>query len=198
MNNKKEVSDEYFMDWVQRMIEDCKKVTNIIPGDVLDLTEYPDVGMGAKIIRETGFVTSAYGYDADLSSGTNMRRNQYNIFLSYDRSYFRITNIVNGKSGYSKKLQNDSFDARIALAVAWARYCKNPIPRTKDYLNKIQFLDLENGNIFYSKNGQKFIVIGIEPQTKDMMVVYREKDKNLKEIVTIPYIPKTYSFKKEL
>lgn len=47
---------------------------------------------------------------------------------------------------------------------------------------------------FYSKNGQEFTVIGIEPHTKDMMVVYRKRDRNLKEIVTIPYIEDMYSF----
>lgn len=193
MSNRKEVSKIKFDEWVSKMIRDCIRNTGIHDNAIKDLTSFPNVDLEKRLFWNMHVMYMNGGH-----SGNVLRNHQFMVYISEDGNYLRLTNIANGKSGYSKKNTFDKFDAKIALAVAWARYCKNTIPKLKTYLTKKQFLDLENGNIFYSKSGQKFIAIGIEPQTKDMMVVYREKDKNLKEIVTIPYIPETYSFNKEL
>ncbi|MBO7212291.1 MAG: hypothetical protein J6V44_14995 [Methanobrevibacter sp.] len=191
MSITKEVSKIKFDMWVSRMINDCIRNTGIHDRVIKDLASFPDVNYEKRLLWDMRVMYTNKGH-----SGNVLIHHQFMVYISEDENYLRLTNIVNGKSGYSKKNTFDKFDAKIALAVAWARYCKNTIPKLKTYLTKEQFLDLENGNIFYSKNGQKFIAIGIEPQTKDMMVVYREKDKNLKEIVTIPYIKETYSFEK--
>ena len=191
MSNRKEVSKIEFDEWVSETIRDCIRNTGIHDGAIKELASYPYVDQDKKLFWNINFIYTNKGQE-----GTVLRYHQFMVYISEDGNYLRITNVINGKSGYSKKNTGDKFDARVALAVAWTRYCKNTIPKLKTYFTKEQFLDLENGNVFYSKNGQKFIAIGIEPQTKDMMVVYRERDRNLKEIVTIPYIENTYSFKR--
>lgn len=182
--NENVICKEKFNIWVDRILDNCYKVTGITSKDVEDI--------------HGSFLAKTLLSREEFSELYKEPYEKFGKFLIVMKNHdnLRIINITNGKSGYSKRNVGDFFDAKIALAVAWARYCKNTIPKLKTYFTKKQFLDLENGNVFYSKSGQKFIVIGIEPQTKDMMVVYREKDKNLKEIVTIPYIKETYSFKK--
>lgn len=184
--NENVISKEKFNVWVDRTLDNCYKVTGITSTDV-------DNVLGSFLAK--GLLSSEEF--SDLYDTPYMKFGNFLIAMRNPDS-FRITNITNGKSGCSKRNAGDFFDSEIALAVAWARYCKNPIPRVIHYFTKQEFLDLENGNVFYSISGRKFITIGIEPQTKDMMVVYREKDKNLKEIVTISYIENTYSFDKEV
>ena len=191
MSNTKEVSKIEFNEWVSKMILDCIRNTGIHDGAIKDLASFPYVDQEKRLFWDMHIICMNKGH-----SGNVLRNHQFMVYISEDGNYLRLTNLINGKSGYSKKNTGDKFDAKIALAVAWARYCKNTIPKLKTYFTKEQFLDLENGNVFYSKSGQKFIVIGIEPSTKDMMVVYRERDRNLKEIVTIPYIEDMYSFKR--
>jgi hypothetical protein len=190
MSNAKKVSKIEFDEWVSKMILDCIKNTGIHDGAIKELASFPNVEQSKRLFWNMNFIYTNKG-----PKGTVLKHHQFMVYITEDGNYLRITNVINGKSGYSKKNTGDTFDAKIALAVAWARYCKNTIPKLKTYFTKEQFLDLENGNVFYSKSGQKFVAIGVEPQTKDMMVVYRERDRNLKEIVTIPYIKDTYSFK---
>ena len=189
MSNRKEVSKTEFDEWVSRMILDCIRNTGIHDDAIKDLASFPNVEQTKRLFWNMNFI-----YTNKEQKGNVLKHHQFTVYITEDGNYLRITNVINGKSGYSKKNTGDKFDAKIALAVAWARYCKNTIPKRKTYFTKEQFLDLENGNVFYSNNGQEFTVIGIEPHTKDMMVVYRERDRNLKEIVTIPYIEDMYSF----
>lgn len=143
MSNTKKVSKIEFDEWVSKMIRDCIHNTGIHDGAIKDLESYPYVEQHKRLFWNMKFIYTSKG-----QKGTVLEHHQFKVYISEDGNYLRITNVINGKSGYSKKNTGDKFDARVALAVAWARYCKNTIPKLKTYFTKEQFLDLENGNVF--------------------------------------------------
>jgi hypothetical protein len=105
--------------WVDRILDNCYKVTGITFKDVKNI--------------HGSFLTKAILSDEEFSELYDIPCKKFGKFLIVMRNHdtLRIINITNGKSGYSKRNVGDFFDPKVALAVAWARYCKNPIPKEK-------------------------------------------------------------------
>lgn len=106
--------------WISRILDNCYKVTGITSKDVENL--------------HGSFLTKALLSDEEFSELYDIPCKKFGKFLIVMRNHdnLRIINITNGKSGYSKRNVGDFFDPKVALAVAWARYCKNPIPMEND------------------------------------------------------------------
>ncbi|MBO7212290.1 MAG: hypothetical protein J6V44_14990 [Methanobrevibacter sp.] len=115
--NENVISKEKFNIWVDRILDNCYKVTGITFKDVENV--------------HGSFLTKGLLSSEEFSDLYDDPYEKFGKFLIVMKNHdnLRIINIINGKSGYSKRNVGDFFDAKIALAVAWARYCKNPIPR---------------------------------------------------------------------
>lgn len=126
-------SPSQFDNWKIRILNDCKKVSGIEPCDLDFLLLYPINISGVE--RGIRVVDSSVIY-----------KNGYIISLSGNK--LTIFNTKTGKSGYSKKsIHEPSFNYETALAVAWARYCKNEIPIVKDFITEDNIQSIQNGNI---------------------------------------------------
>ena len=122
--NENVICKEKFNIWVDRILDNCYKVTGITSKDVEDI--------------HGSFLTKSILSDEEFSELYDEPYEKFGKFLMVMKNHdnLRIINIINGKSGYSKRNVGDFFDPKVALAVAWARYCKNPIPGQKDTFKK--------------------------------------------------------------
>lgn len=102
-----------FNDWVDTIYKEFKKHSKLNPNDVVKLHNH-----------------SSDGINTSTSDGV--------YFLTYipHKGKLILINRYNGKSGYAKWDESIPFDGKIALAVAYARYCKIEIPKVRKYLTK--------------------------------------------------------------
>lgn len=168
MSNTKEVSKIEFDEWVSKMIRDCMHNTGIHDDAIKEIASYPYVEQHKRLFWNMNFIYTSKG-----QKGTALEHHQFMVYISEDGNYLRITNVINGKSGYSKKNTGDKFDAKIALAIAWARYCKNDIPIQENTLTMDQFKNLKSGTIIYDTLcGTKMKVVGVDPMNNENMIVW--------------------------
>lgn len=153
----KTYSEPRFYDWVNRMYQECKRVTGICAEAVETLN---DKSIGC-------FRELPYGYmeftDTLKNKGVDtFRKNDYIITF---RSDFKIINLKNGKCGWSRMPYfTPKFDGKVALAVAWARYCKCEVPKVETVKRIVDFSKVKSGTeIFFSGKSEfrtvKFISI---------------------------------------
>jgi hypothetical protein len=159
------MSNENYQDWISRMYNDCNSVTGFNVYDVQSVNKFTDKN---RCYKNGDFV----------------------IYVTKNGET-RITNIKNGKSGYSRCNFNlNTFDPITALAIAWARYCKCEIPKVKEYLTKYEFFELKNGDCFIVGDSV-FTVIGIDCRDFNGIVAYQEYVDN-KELMSFIYAENTY------
>lgn len=100
-----------------------------------------------------------------------------------------------------------SFNYRTALAIAWARYCKDEIPRVKVSLNTENMKNIVYGTVIVdTETGSEYIVVGQHPYSKKTIVVFDKtkfsvnKDRNKLEpkTITLPDPDDAYSDRYEL
>ena len=150
-----------FDNWKTRILNDCKKVSGIETCDLDFIFHYP-VNMSAT---ERGIRV--------VNSHSVIYKNGYIISLNGNK--LTIFNTKTGKSGYSKKsICEPSFNYETALAVAWARYCKNEIPKLMEYITEDNIQSIQNGTIIrdvYSDNKPEYIFIGNYPYDLNSIIV---------------------------
>lgn len=150
-----------FDNWKTRILNDCKKVSGIEPCDLDFLFHYPvNISAVERGIRVVDSLSVIY-------------KNGYIISLNGNK--LTIFNTKTRKSGYSKKsLYESSFNYETALAIAWARYCKNEIPIVKDFITEDNIQSIQNGTIIrdvFSNKNQEYIFIGNYPYDLNSIVV---------------------------
>lgn len=172
-SQKRVLNKEQYNKWVYRMVRECNKVTNLHPQDVYDI------------------LNSTY---------SNIHIENLNGFcLSYDRQQRKIAivNVKSGKKGWSKclKYDFDNYNANIALAIAWARYCKNDIPICEETLTRKQIKSLKSGTILYDTiSGLKMKFVGIDPMNDENIIVWVFQDESRCSLESIVPYEDRYSF----
>ena len=155
-------SPSQFDNWKTRILNDCKKVSGIEPCDLDFLFHYPvnisAVERGIRVVNTVPAVIYKNGY-----------------VISVNCSKLRIFNITTGKSGYSKKsIYEPSFNYETALAIAWARYCKNEIPKLMKFITEDNIQSIQNGTIIrdvYEANKPEYIFVGNYPYDINSIIV---------------------------
>lgn len=156
------------------------KVSGIEPCDLDFLFHYPvnisAVERGIRVVDTVSSVIYKNGYTISLNG------NKLTIF-----------NTKTGKSGYSKKsIYEPSFNYETALAIAWARYCKNEIPIVKDFITEDNIQSIQNGTIIqdaYSDNRPEYIFIGNYPYDLNSIIVVPNYKTPTKPIIIKVYTP---------
>lgn len=173
-------SPSQFDNWKTRILNDCKKVSGIEPCDLDFLFNYPVnipvTVRGVTVVDPVPAVIYKNGY-----------------VISMNRSKLRIFNVTTGKSGYAKEsLYEPSFNYETALAIAWARYCKNEIPIVKDFITEDNIQSIQNGTIIqdvYSDNRPEYIFIGNYPYDLNSIIVVPNYKTPTKPIIIKVYTP---------
>jgi hypothetical protein len=111
MNKYKSVKE--FNDWVDTIYKEFKKHSKLIQEDVVKL-----------------YNNSSDGISTTTSDGV------YILTYIPDKGKLILINNYNGKSGYARWDESIPFNGKIALAVAYARYCKIEIPKVRKYLTQ--------------------------------------------------------------
>lgn len=171
-----EVTEKEFYEWSDKMYKEAVNVTGITE-DIVEYLYYRNI----DCFRSKPEGLSVF-YDGLLEESDTCRKGNYIItFCTDGRSTFKIINLRNGKCGWSKMPYfAPKFDGKIALAVAYARYCKNEIPKVKKNLKQIlSFNNIEPGTelYFYRESNfktVKFIAVDPdEPSTIILKVTYK-------------------------
>lgn len=105
------------------------------------------------------------------------RRNDYMVTYNNKQSILRIINTKTGKVGWSKKNKRDEFNSKIALAIAWARYCKYNIPKVHNCLSLETFANMKSGTPVhdtYFNDDYRFV--GINPVFNNQVVLMPDKN----------------------
>lgn len=193
-------TEKQFEHWVERILNDCKRVSGIEASDLEFLFHYPisvsATDRNVKVIKKT------------LDKANVISCGEYILSLSADKKKFRITNPISGKTGYSKMYKGEiAFNYRTALAIAWARYCKDEIPRVKVSLNTENMKNLTYGTVIVdTETGSEYIVIGQHPYSKKTIVVFdkikfsvkKDRSKIEPKTITLPDPDDAYSDRYEL
>lgn len=108
-----------FNDWVDTIYREFKKHSKLVQEDVVKL-----------------YNNSSDGIATTTSDGV------YILTYIPNEGRLILINKYNGKSGYARWDESIPFNSKVALAVAYARYCKIEIPKVRKYLTK------ENLNTF--------------------------------------------------
>ena len=166
----KEFTEEQFNEWVDRLYNECVKVTKFTCEDV-EYLYYTEIGCFRKqpnLLYE--FVDTQQGKLTGTCS-----KFLSDFIITFNNGYFRLINLKNGKSGWSKKSYCEpKFDSKVALAVAFARYCKNEIPKVEKLNRIINFEKIKSGTeIFYSGTSSWRTVkfISIDPDDPSQIIL---------------------------
>lgn len=178
---KRVLNKEQYDKWIYKMIRDCIRNTGIHDGAIKDLASHPYVEQEKRMFWNMKVI-----YTNKRQRGNVLDHHQFMVYISEDGNYLRITNVINGKSGYSKKNTGDKFDAKIALAIAWARYCKNDIPICRTYITKEHLRNLSAGTVFYDTiSGTKMKFVGTDPMNDINIIVWIIEDENRASLASI-------------
>ena len=193
-------TEKQFEYWVERMLSECTRVSGVEASDLEFLFHYP-ISMSATD-RNVKVIKKAVDKANVISCG------EYILSLSADRKKFRITNPISGKTGYSKMHKGEiAFNYRTALAIAWARYCKDEIPMVKVSLNTETMKNIVYGTVIVdTETGSEYIFVGQHPYSRKTIVVFDKtkfsvnKDRNKLEpkTITLPDPDDAYSDRYEL
>ena len=154
------ISKGKYEKWIRRMTHNCHKVSGFVSEDVTCLYVGLDKSFAYRVQR--GFI------------------------LSVNNGVLRIYNSRTGSYGWSKKSKKDKWDSRIALAIAWARYCKNEIPMCEERLTKDQIKGFKVGDIIYDTiAGMKMKFVGIDPMNGENIIVWVIQDENRASLESI-------------
>lgn len=172
-----EVIEKEFYEWSDRMYEEAVKVTGITK-EIVEYLYYRDIGCFRKAPERLHFFNDGLFEETDTC-----RKGNYIItFCTDGRSTFKIINLKNGKSGWSKMPYfAPEFDGKVALAVAYARYCKNEVPKVKKNLKTIiSFTNIEPGTELYCRTKSNFKTVKFiavdpdEPSNIILKVTYKD------------------------
>lgn len=111
-----------FERWVERVYDDFYHNTHF----EIVARDKEDYWITTRDARNC--VNSTYTFSPKRESAIFINGNYTPIVLKLDKNKTYITNINTGKHGSSRKMQHDTYDLFLAVAIAWARYCKIPIP----------------------------------------------------------------------
>lgn len=166
----KKFTEEQFSRWVDRLYNECVKVTKFTCEDV-DYLYYTKIGCFRK---QPNLLCEFVDIQHNKLTGT-CTKFLSDFIITLKGGYFRIINLRNGKSGWSKMAYCEpEFDAKVALAVAFARYYKNEIPKVEK-LNRItDFEKVKFGTeIFYSgiSSWRTIKFISIDPDDSSQIIL---------------------------
>lgn len=157
----KEFTEDQFNRWVDRLYNECVKVTGFTYEDV-DYLYYTKIGC----IRQKPDLLMTISSDSCNTRIDTARKGNY-IVTVCGVCNLKIINLRNGKFGWSRQCYTEPcFDPKVALAVAFARYCKDEIPKVEKRNRIIDFEKVKFGTeIFYSgRNTWRTIkFIGFDP-----------------------------------
>ena len=128
-----------FENWVEKKYHDMKIATSFRPSQIVQVSLAMDKGIA---ISCTGFTMTFIRKSLTI----------------------RICNAYTGKTGKAKCDVNDVFSFKKGLAIAWARYCQDSIPKVIERV-KVYPCELKNGDIFYENEHSTvhYIYIGKNP-----------------------------------
>lgn len=100
----------------------------------------------------------------------------YIVIWNNKNATLRIVNLKTGKTGWSKLHKKDRFNSKIALALAWARYCKYNIPKVHNFLSIETFANMKCGtHILDTYFNDEYVFVGMNPVFHDQVVVMPSK-----------------------
>lgn len=176
-----EVTEKEFYEWSDRMYKEAVNVTGMTK-EIVEYLYYTNI----HCVRSKP--ERLYVFNNGLFEETDTcRKGNYIItFCSDSRSTFKIINLKNGKCGWSKmSYYTPKFDGKVALAVAYARYCKNEIPKVKNLKTIISFNNVEPGTELYCHSKSNFKTIKFiavdpdEPSNIILKVTYKNDQTRL-------------------
>jgi hypothetical protein len=128
-----------FENWVEKKYHDMMIATSFRLSQITQLNLVVDKGMA---ISRTGFTITFIRKSLTI----------------------RICNAYTGKTGKAKCNISDTFSFKKGLAIAWARYCQDNIPKVIERF-KVYPKTLRNGDTFYpSENStERYTFIGRNP-----------------------------------
>lgn len=104
------------------------------------------------------------------------KRDNYIVIWNNKNATLRIVNLKTGKTGWSKLNKKDRFNSKIALAIAWARYCKYDIPKQYDFITIDSFTTMKSGtSILDTYFNDEYIFVGMNPVFHNQVVVMPSK-----------------------
>ena len=119
------------------------------------------------IPKDTAYTAYTLGY---------CKVTNYIVMWNNKNATLRIVNLKTGKTGWSKLNKKDKFNSKIALAIAWARYCKYNIPKVHDFITIDSFTTMKSGtSIFDTYFNDEYIFVGINPVFHNQVVVMPSK-----------------------
>ena len=162
----KKFTEEQFSWWVDRLYNECVKVTGFTYEDV-DYLYYTKIGC----IRQKPNLLMTISGDTRIDTA---RKGNCIVTLCEHRD-LKIINLRNGKFGWSRQCYSEPyFDPKVALAVAFARYCKDEIPKVDKIKRIFNFEEVKSGTeIFYSGLGSWRTVkfISIDPDDSSQIIL---------------------------
>ena len=165
------LSQKDYDDWIERMYNDCKKVTGFGEEEA-EYVYYPTIISNPEL--EFG-ICRFNSTTRNSPDKTVIRKGDF-ILCKLDFCMdFRIINIRNGKTGWSRKsVWECNFIGKVALAIAWSRYCKCEIPRLRQYVTLDNFKNIGNGTILeYDGDScfERVVFIGADPEVPNEMIL---------------------------
>ena len=172
-----EITERDFYEWSDRMYKEAVRVTGITK-EIVEYLYYRNI----HCFRSRPERLYLFNDGIHEESDTCRKGNYIITFCTDGRSTFKIINLKNGKCGWSKMPYfAPKFDGKVALAVAYARYCKNEVPKVKKNIKTIiSFNNVEPGTELYYTGKSDFKTIKFisidpdEPSNIILKVTYKD------------------------
>lgn len=105
------------------------------------------------------------------------KSDNYIVVWDSKKAILRIFNLRTGKTGWSRLNKKDRFNSKIALALAWARYCKYNIPKVHDFLSLETFANMKCGtHVHDTYFNDDYRFVGINPVFNNQVVLMPDKN----------------------
>lgn len=173
----KSYTKQEFRIWVDHVFKDFSKTTRFEISERDDSESY-----WIETRDKYNWRTSTYIFNRRTESAIFINGAYTPIVIKLTKKATYITNLDTGKHGSARLSPDDSYDLFTAIAIAWARYCKIPIPGNI----KFSINDLRSGDVFYMRNRLGDIVcvqyVGKNPLEKDEHIILCKNAENISDI----------------